>query len=335
MIKTKINAKIVADSCDIRGNRITSVLVTIPRIVLAELNTHRMFSRNSASSRAIPFERMVKAVKDDPFIPIAWQKDHSGMQGTEYMEHGINDLIDNHLRARDAAVERATEANQRGLTKQLCNRYLEPFMWHTVLITSTEWENFFALRCPQYGLLTEEGLKHFRSQNDYFKAGGVISGTDINIEFLKINKSGAEIHIQAAAEAIYDAMNESTPMALKDGMWHIPFSDKLNNPEMGTAYGYLHGIKVATAMCARTSYTVVGNEKEMTYAKLIEIHDRMVSQVPFHASPFEHCARVMTEDEYYTNVRGKLMFRNQPHEIYGWCRNFRGFIQYRHIIETK
>ena len=71
----KINAEIIADSVDSKGNRITTMLLTFPRFILAELNTHRMFSRNSASSRAIPFEKMVKMVEEDPFIPIAWQKD--------------------------------------------------------------------------------------------------------------------------------------------------------------------------------------------------------------------------------------------------------------------
>jgi hypothetical protein len=71
----KINAEIIADSIDYRGNRITTMLLTFPRFILAELNTHRMFSRNSASSRAIPFEKMVKMVEEDPFISIAWQKD--------------------------------------------------------------------------------------------------------------------------------------------------------------------------------------------------------------------------------------------------------------------
>ena len=69
-----ISAEIVADSIDPRGNRITSVLLTYPRFIHSELLTHRMFSRNSASSRAIPFAKMVKMVQKDPFIPIAWQK---------------------------------------------------------------------------------------------------------------------------------------------------------------------------------------------------------------------------------------------------------------------
>src|SRR6185369_7117160 len=79
-----IKAEIVADSINEKGNRITSFIVTFPRIILAEKNTHRVFSRNSASSRAIPFPKMVKSVRENPFIPIAWQKDHKGMQGTEY-----------------------------------------------------------------------------------------------------------------------------------------------------------------------------------------------------------------------------------------------------------
>ena len=74
MNKTKISAEIVADSLDSRGNRLTSLLITFPRIILAEINTHRMLSKNTSSSRAIPFSKMVEAVQNDPFIPTAWQK---------------------------------------------------------------------------------------------------------------------------------------------------------------------------------------------------------------------------------------------------------------------
>ena len=75
MNKTKISAEVVADSVDVRGNRLTSVLVTMPRIILSEMNTHRMLSKNTSSSRAIPFLKMVEAVETNPFIPIAWQKE--------------------------------------------------------------------------------------------------------------------------------------------------------------------------------------------------------------------------------------------------------------------
>lgn len=154
----KIQAVIVADSIDPRGNRITSFLLTYPRFIHSELMTHRMFSRNSASSRAIPFEKMVKMVEEDPFIPIAWQKSHKGMQGNEYFtdSENIKGCVNEWLKARDYAVQQATVLNEDlgygGVTKQLCNRLLEPFMWHTVLVTSGKegLNNFYKLRCPEY-----------------------------------------------------------------------------------------------------------------------------------------------------------------------------------------
>ena len=85
MNKTKINAEIVAHSINKQGDELISVLATFPRIILAEVNTHRMLSKNTSSSRAIPFKKMVESVQNDPFIPIAWQKDHKGMQGSKYL----------------------------------------------------------------------------------------------------------------------------------------------------------------------------------------------------------------------------------------------------------
>lgn len=154
-----VQAKVIADSKNQFGNRITTMVVTMPRFILAEFNTHRMFSRNSASSRAIPFEKMVKSVQENPFIPIAWQKDHKGMQGTEYLidEDDIQRAEKDWLNARDYAVEQAVYlSNHHRVTKQLCNRLLEPFMWHTVIISATEFSNFFELRCPSYEIDDEK-----------------------------------------------------------------------------------------------------------------------------------------------------------------------------------
>jgi hypothetical protein len=84
-----IQRKNIADSKNEFGNRLTTFVLTFPRIVLAEFNTHRMISKNSASSRAIPFKKMLKMVQENPFIPIKWMKDHSGMQGNEYGQNMI------------------------------------------------------------------------------------------------------------------------------------------------------------------------------------------------------------------------------------------------------
>lgn len=132
-----IAAKVIADSLA-KGHKITSMIVTMPRFILAEFNTHRTVSRNSASSRAIPFEKMVQSVQDNPFIPIAWQKDHKEMQGTEYFidERDLDALKRNYLTARSNAVEQAQLQASKGLTKQICNRLLEPFMYHTIIVTA-------------------------------------------------------------------------------------------------------------------------------------------------------------------------------------------------------
>lgn len=327
----RIEAKILADSISEKGDRITTYLLTFPRIILAEFNTHRAFSRNSASSRAIPFKKMVESVEKNPFIPIAWQKDHKGMQGTEYLSDvpaGVSDkefAIDMWLEARDAAVGNAKILNDTGVTKQLCNRLLEPFMWHTVIVTATEWENFFALRCPQYQNTKYLGSKAplFRSKKDYLNHYEEESDTTF-INWYKRNKGQAEIHMMALAEAMWDAYNESTPKELKAGEWHIPFGNDINKMnDNWSAWGDLTKkevkLKIATAMCARVSYTVVGEEgKEPNYENDVKLHDRLIDSN--HWSPLEHCARVMSESEYRKNK---------------YSRNFKGFVQYRAMVEGR
>ncbi len=151
---SQIKAQVVTYSQNPQGDKLLTVLVTFPRYILAELNTHRMLSKNSASSRAIPFKKMVESVQNNSFIPIAWQKEHKGMQGSEYLsEEESNECRLNWLGARDKAIRAAIDLTSIGCTKQLANRLLEPFMMHTVLITGTVeggWDNFFDLRNPVY-----------------------------------------------------------------------------------------------------------------------------------------------------------------------------------------
>ena len=150
-----IKAEIVAHSLSPQGNELISVLCTFPRIILAEVNTHRMLSKNTSSSRAIPFKKMVESVQNNPFIPIAWQKEHKGMQGSEYItdDRKYENSRYDWLKARSLAVQQAKLLNESdGVTKQLCNRLLEPFMWTTMLITGSRegWDNFHSLRNPVY-----------------------------------------------------------------------------------------------------------------------------------------------------------------------------------------
>lgn len=329
---TKISATVVADSINEFSNRITSMLLVMPRIILAEFNTHRMFSRNSASSRAIPFAKTLQVVKDDPFIPIKWMKDHPGMQGNEYYAEDerfdgpqtalvIPYMREKWLWLRSLAVQEAeglnnagyhfidekgeqsptfTKEGGTGLTKQMCNRLLEPWMWTTVLCTATEWENFFALRAHE----------------------------------------AAEIHMQELAYRMLDAMNASKPKELAAGEWHIPFGDDIDDDRVHTLMSaeevhksetlwdvvQSYFIKIATARAARTSYTLVGTEAKHDYAKDIELHDRLLASG--HLSPFEHCAQAMTERDHDKWICGNAKQR-------GWCHNFRGFIQYRTMLKDE
>lgn len=301
-----IDATIIADSITERGERLTTFIVTFPRIVLAEFNTHRMLTKNSASSRAIPNKKMLDNVKNHPFIPIRWMKEHKGMQGTEYwtnerlpdsqpyVEHFRNEW----LRARNLAIQQAEELSNYGLTKQIANRLLEPFLWHTVIVTGTEWENFFALRAH----------------------------------------GAAEIHIQDLAYKMLQVYNENTPTALKAGEWHIPFGDRIDEDELGNALSnFTWGkrdedkrileakVKVATARCARVSYMTF--DGEIDYKKDIELHDRLLASG--HMSPFEHCARVMNQDEYLDHSHYDMV---NDIMVNGVCGNFKGFIQYRKLI---
>ena len=380
-----IKAEILADSINPQGDRITTMKVTFPRIVLAEFNTHRMFSRNSASSRAIPFKKMVEMVRENPFIPIAWQKDHKGMQGREYLseEGEISEVMmakGMWLEARNKAVSVAKllhgDIKQNGfpsVTKQLCNRLLEPFMWHTVIVTATEWKNFFKLRCPQYKLSTGDVYKSWKDVcKDTDTQEEIYAKDDLLTRLAYYNKGEAEIHISLLAEKMYDALNESTPKQLQAGEWHIPFGDNLEEEltkwvmedckSMNTCLSRPLDtcfctdklvpqcmLKIAVARCARISYQTFGDNPKIDYAADIKLHDMLASNG--HASPFEHVAKAMTDREYLKYQRGQLgistHFGNSESDNYvyahlelddeesGWCRNFKGFIQYRELLENE
>ena len=334
MNQTKIKAEIVGHSLNPQGDELISVLCTFPRIILAEVNTHRMLSKNTSSSRAIPFNKMVEAIENDPFIPIAWQKEHKGMQGTEYLtDRKHENVVYEWLKAKDYAIKQATIMNNDGVTKQLCNRLLEPFMWTTMLITGSRegWENLFELRCPSYEVPYPKEVKKYKSKKEVRKENHnlTINYTDLN--WLELNKGQAEIHMMALAEAIYDAVNESTPKQLKAGEWHIPFINKIVESSITLSNEDL--VKISTAMAARTSYTVVGEEKEVNYSKMIELHDRLLAQTPPHSSPLEHTARAMSEVEYTSSK--STGFTRKGKDQYGWCYNLKGFIPYRYMIDNK
>jgi len=288
--QTGIYAEIIADSLNPVGKRLTTFIVSLPRPLLSELNTHRALSKNSASSRAIPFEKMLEMVKTNPFIPLRFQKDHKGMQGTEYFEgEEEKDCIQDWLNARDKAIEAATSF-VHPVTKQLRNRLLEPFMWHRVILSGTDFENFFALRAHK----------------------------------------DAEIHIAALAYKMLEEYNKSTPKQLKVGDFHIPFGDKFDEQRLQSLYysgKFTLGesivsklspytdlkIRVSVARCARISYH--NYEGKDDYEQDMKTCDKLFGSIPRHLSPTEHVAVALSSDEKFGNFTGfkqyRYMFENQ------------------------
>lgn len=208
------SARILADHLAPSGSRLTTFEITFPRIVLAEFNTHRVLSRNSASSRAIPVEKMIDRVRADPFIPTYWGKNQKGMQAEQEL-----DAADRHdaeyawRSAAGRALAAAQELLKIGVHKQLVNRLLEPFMWQTVIVTATEWDNFFALR----------------------------------------NHADAQPEIREIASRMEELYRSSTPKEVPTGYWHMPLLNDLEVLRSeGYTEDQLRLISVGR--CARVSY---------------------------------------------------------------------------------
>ena len=140
-------AEVIADSCVDGGRRITTMVLRFPRFLLPQFNTHRAFSRNTASSRAIPTEKLIARVRDYPVLPTYIGKNQPGMSASESLaEMGQLRAIAALRELAEITSQYVTELSRLGVHKQTANRYLEPFLMSTVIVTATEWDNFFALR---------------------------------------------------------------------------------------------------------------------------------------------------------------------------------------------
>lgn len=209
-------AKVLADSISPDGARLTTMEVTFPRIVLAEFNTHRVFSRNSASSRAIPVEKMLKKVQEDPFIPIYWGKNQKGMQAEHELLPSEQSWAEAEwLEARDHAISSVQQMLANGIHKQITNRLLEPWLWHTVIVTATEWDNFYALRC----------------------------------------NPDAQPEIRKVAEMMRAVHSASAPRAVNYGDWHLPLVDASEAFDIISSGVPIADLcLVSVGRCARVSY---------------------------------------------------------------------------------
>jgi len=241
-----------------------TIRMRYPRIIHGEILTHRVFSRNGRSSRAVPVKTMLAELMQIPFVPWHWGKNQKGMQASEECNemikipdwgdvnfHGTPKTYSHTreeawLSARDAAVSHAEAFMAAGYHKQIVNRLLEPFAWMDTLVTSTSWNNFL----------------HLRDHVD------------------------AEPHLKDLARMVRQAIEEADVEKIEHDNWHLPYITQEDRENLG---GHkMNLIKVSAARCARISYKPFNGDA--SYEAELARYDGLVTSDRIHASPMEHQA---------------------------------------------
>ena len=313
-LNTNYAAHVVADSVSEHRKRITTFVLTYPRFIHSEILTHRLFSRNAMSSRAVPVNTMIQHVKQNTAKPIHWGKNQPGMQAKA--EHDADVKIDlNHLcggleytvdresawnEARDFAIAVAKGFHEAGYHKQIVNRILEPFQLMRTVVTSTEYDNWYWLR----------------------------------------NHEDAQPEIKHLAELMLEQQNAVVPKILSSEEWHVPFyksgvwSGLYENDEGVEVdrYGFTldDALAISASCCAQASF----RKADESIEKARDIYQRLVGMEPPHYSPFEHQAKPMKEPTHSDNdweagcthidINGNM-----------WSGNFKGWIQNRQLLHIK
>ena len=308
-----ISAKVIADSISPQGIRITTFELEYPRFIHSEFMTHRLFSRNAASSRAIPVDKAIQLILDDTAAPIHWGKNQPGMSAKE--EHDAPVQLTTGFEfgntrrgawewARDMAIQAARAFSKAGYHKQIVNRLLEPFTHIKVVVTATDYDNFFWLR------------KH----------------------------PDAQPEIQRLAEMMWDALQSSTAVLLQPGDWHVPYYR--NGQWRDSGYVEFKGdsepeavddkrggntlaeaLAISSSCCAQVSYRRLDDSLE----KALDIFKRLVESKPVHASPFEHQATPI-RDHSGKEFAWDSGVTHQDRDGQLWSGNLRGWVQHRQLI---
>lgn len=309
----QIKATIIQDSINsYTKTRIITYELEYPRFIHAEVMTHKMLAKNAASSRAIPVAKTIEQVTSNPAHPVFWGKNQPGMQSVEELDDSIKEDVQYLWKsASQMACTYAKCMEENGAHKQIVNRILEPFVMMKIVITGTEWNNFFWLR----------------------------------------NHKDAQPEFKDLAAKMQKAKDESKPFVLLDGEWHVPYINRerytLGNGESDIIYSIgaddadgvqdlttNEALMLSSSLCAQTSY----RKADDTLEKAVSIYKRLVESEPVHASPFEHqgmCKNISTANLLASLLRFKKPTKGITHIDFDhnwWSGNLKHFIQYRQLI---
>lgn len=297
-----ISAKVIQDSKHRdTGTRLTTFEVVVNRYVLSEVNTHKMVSKNSASSRAVPIKSNIEYILNDTAYPISWGKNQAGMVADEDVSDEIaTKAKEIWTNARDSAIKYAQELSDLGIHKQLANRLIENFSYQKIVMSGTEWDNFF---------------------------------------WLRLHKD-AQPEIRELARVMLEAYNESIPEVLDIGEWHVPYVTRIRGSDGILRYYDINSdeliiedaIQISASCCAQTSY----RKSDETLDKATIVFDRLnlsreEDDVRKHSSPVEHIGTPID----YTNNSLESPITHMDSNGQAWSANFKDFIQYRHMIPNE
>lgn len=293
--KNHIQAKILLDSVyTVTGARLTTFEIEYPRFILAEFNTHRMLSRNSASSRAIPIEKMHDLIRERPAQPIEWGINRAGMTAAAVLDLETSKYAtQTWLEARDSALRYSDILKQFNIHKQVANRITEPFQLMKTVVSATEWANLWYLR------------DHKDAQPEFRELAGIM----------------------------HELYRGSQPRPLRPQEWHLPYVPTARaanhtlvylDEETGLEIDLQQAIRVSASCCAQVSY----RRTDTSLEKANKIYYQLIESKPAHASPVEHQAMPITQwDSIETNG-----VTHQDKWGHLWSGNFRGWVQYRKTI---
>ncbi len=329
--KGGINAKLVAYSISPEGKKIATFELTYHRYIHGEFMTHRLFSRNAMSSRAVPVNKMLDVIREAPAMPIHWGKNQAGMQAKEENDSKISfendagtytwvsDREKAWKYAAETACEYAENFSDAGYHKQIVNRLVEPFQMMKTVMTATELDNFFWLRL------------------------------DVD----------AQPEIFELARCMKECLDKTEPELLKIDEWHTPYVGHIKiykQPKKGEeATGeyvlkYLssegkeltkeEALAISSSCCAQVSYRNLDN----TYEKAMAIYGRLLSGAKVHASPFEHQATPMEYVDIHTDYGTDVIVQFFDGFLGGythvdssgkfWSANFQGWVQHRQLLDN-
>lgn len=240
---------LLLDSVSSKDKRPASFKMRYPKMVHGDFMTHRVFSRNASSSRAIPNKRLTLTTEEDMYLP-EFRLDRPGMQPGEYLDPDMQGLAQHIWKdAADYCISASRKLSGLKVGKQWANRMIEWFGYINVIVTATDFDNFIGLREE----LTEDMWPMAQD----------------------------EIYFQA--DAIKLLLRNHEPTLLREGEWHLP----MTRPGEFVDLPLEHRLRIDAARCAGISYeTVMGDP--MTVETADRICNKLLTARRVHASPFEH-----------------------------------------------